>query len=205
MTLIDLRNVCVSSRGTQLLGPLSLEIPDKTVTAIGGRNGAGKSTLLRVIHKLADPDEGTVHYCAPSLRVALVFQKPLMLMATVLENVCYPMKCEGASREAREYQALELLREAGLVHLAKRAATRLSGGEQQRVAICRALASGPRVLMLDEPTSSLDRAATEFLKELLGKLRRKMALVLVSHDDAFSECLADRSYVLESGRLHERR
>ena len=193
-----------------MLADVSVDLADGT-TALVGPSGAGKSTLLRLLNRLADADAGVVRYRGRDVRdydvlalrreVALVPQLPELLPTTVEENVGYgPALCgHGADVAA----ALEL---AGLDRaFAPRRAQQLSVGEQQRVMLARALALGPRVLLLDEPTAALDAQARDAVERTLLSLRARLsaALIIVTHDMAQAGRLADRLVILEHGRVRE--
>ena len=184
-----------------------MSIP-KGRTALLGPSGAGKSTLLRLLNRLAEPDQGTVRYHGTDVReldplelrrrVGLVPQLPAPVPGTVRDNVLFGPRLEG--REVDPVRPLEL---AGLERsFLDRDASRLSVGEQQRVMLARALALEPEVLLLDEPTASLDAAATEAVESALRNLR-DVSLVLVTHDAQQAERLTDRTLRLREGTVAE--
>jgi putative ABC transport system ATP-binding protein len=175
-------------------------------TALLGPSGSGKSTLLRLLNRLADPDEGSVRFHGTDVRqldplelrrrVGLVPQLPAPVPGTVADNVAFGPRLRG-----EEVDAELPLRLAGLDRsFAERDALRLSVGEQQRVMLARALALEPEVLLLDEPTASLDAAATGAVEGALRGLR-SVSLVLVTHDSGQAERLAERTIRLEAGRV----
>ena len=203
--LFSLESVTASRGGRPVLRGLDLDI-EPGVTAVLGRSGAGKSTLLRLLNRLADPDEGTVRFQASDVReldplelrrrASLVPQLPAPLPGSVAENVRFGPGLAG--RTADVARCLEL---AGLgPDYADREASRLSVGEQQRVMLARSLALEPEVLLLDEPTASLDSAATGAVEEALMGLRG-VSLVLVTHDRGQAERLAERTIELHEGRV----
>jgi putative ABC transport system ATP-binding protein len=184
---------------------VTLSIPPGT-TALLGPSGSGKSTLLRLLNRLADPDEGSVRFHGTDVReldplelrrrVGLVPQLPAPVPGTVADNVAFGPRLRG-----EEVDPEPPLRLAGLdASFAERDASRLSVGEQQRVMLARALALEPEVLLLDEPTASLDSAATGAVEEALRGLRG-VSLVLVTHDRGQAERLAERTMKLEAGRV----
>jgi putative ABC transport system ATP-binding protein len=175
-------------------------------TAILGPSGSGKSTLLRLLNRLADPDEGRVRFHGVDVRnydplelrrrVGLVAQLPAPVPGTVADNVSLGPRLHG-----REVDPTGPLRMAGLdSSFVERDASRISVGEQQRVMLARALALEPEVLLLDEPTASLDAAATAAVEEALRGLDG-VSLVLVTHDRGQAERLAERTIEIAAGRI----
>jgi putative ABC transport system ATP-binding protein len=184
---------------------VTLEIAEGP-TAIVGPSGSGKSTLLRLLNRLTDPDEGSVRFHGTDVReldplalrrrVGLVPQLPAPVPGTVADNVCFGPRLHG-----EEVDPERPLRLAGLdPSFADRDASRLSVGEQQRVMLARALALDPEVLLLDEPTASLDSAATGAVEDALRNLHG-VSLVLVTHDRDQADRLAERTIELEAGRV----
>ena len=176
-----------------------------------GPNGAGKSLLLRVLAALIEPDDGAVSWAgtAPSRRRAprlgFVFQKPVMLRRSAIDNVRYALKVAGVPRIERDSRALDALAGAGLDRLAGSPARVLSGGEQQRLAIARALATRPEILLLDEPTANLDPTATGAIESLVQRAHRaSTSVVFVTHDLGQARRLADDVVFLHRGRVAER-
>src|SRR5690606_6800104 len=130
----------------------------------------GKSVLLRLCHGLLQPTGGEIRWSAPQPRArqAMVFQRPVMLRRSTHANIVYALKRASVPRGEREQRARDALKMVGLANLAERPARVLSGGEQQRVALARAWALRPEVLFLDEPTASLDPAATRAIEDIIG-------------------------------------
>ena len=172
-----------------------------------GPNGAGKSVLLRLLHGLLTPTAGLVNWSnADALAVrraqAMVFQRPVMLRRTARENIEFALHVAGV-RQVRTAADLALER-AGLMRLAERPARLCSGGEQQRIALARAWALQPEVLFLDEPTASLDPAATKTIEEAVQAMHRGgTTIVMTTHDLGQARRLADRVLFLNHGRLVE--
>jgi tungstate transport system ATP-binding protein len=192
---IRLEDVTLSLDGRTVLDRLCLEVAPDSVTAVIGPNGAGKSVTLRVIDGLLRPDGGTVR--VGPYRRAFVFQRPALIRATAAANV-------ALARPARAARVAEALARVRLSERARDAATRLSGGEQQRLALARAWAVGPGLLLLDEPTANLDPASTEIVEGLVAAMARAgTTVVLVSHNLGQVARLADAVIVLASGRAVE--
>ena len=201
----------VYSVGThRLIDGIDLTIERDRRTVIMGPNGAGKSLLLRLLHGLLTPTAGEVCWGAtPRMdqarqRQALVFQRPVLLRRSVAANLRFALKLRRYARAEREERLRHSLELANLSHLADRPARVLSQGEQQRVAIARALVLEPEVLVLDEPTVSLDPTSVEAIEELiLAAHRRGTKIILVTHDMAQARRLADEVVLLEQGRVVE--
>ena len=184
---------------------MTLSIPTGS-TALLGPSGSGKSTLLRLLNRLADPDEGSVLFHGDDVReldplelrrrVGLVPQLPAPVPGSVADNVRFGPRLHGADVDPEEPVRLAGLDQSFL----ERDASRLSVGEQQRVMLARALALEPEVLLLDEPTASLDATATDAVEDALHGLRG-VSVVLVTHDRAQAERLTERTLRLEAGRV----
>jgi thiamine transport system ATP-binding protein len=190
----------------------SLVLPSGEVLAVLGPSGCGKSTLLRAIAGLGRPTAGTVVFDGedvtrvPAYRrgFALMFQDgQLFPHLSVAGNVGYPLRLRRASRRERTARTTELLELVGLPGYADRAPATLSGGERQRVALARALAVRPRLLLLDEPLSALDRGLRERLAADLHDILRaeRTTALLVTHDPEEAFAVADRMAVMQEGRL----
>jgi tungstate transport system ATP-binding protein len=208
---IEGRRIVVSRSGRVLLDGVDIRIDGAGLTVILGPNGAGKTLLLRVLANLITPDSGTVRWAnavpdrARAPKIGFVFQKPVMLRRSVLANVSYALAAVGVPRRDCEARSHEILALASLDHLAGTPARLLSGGEQQRLALARALATEPEVLFLDEPGSSLDPAATLTIERLIETVReRGTHLVLVTHDIGQAKRLADTVLFMHRGRIVER-
>jgi tungstate transport system ATP-binding protein len=194
--------------GVVILNGLSLTIEAGAPTIILGPNGAGKSVLLRLLHGLLAPTEGIVAWSGPpglaARRQAMVFQRPVLLRRSVLANAVYPLQLAGVPAAEREPRARDALALVGLGALADRPARRLSGGEQQRLALARAAALRPEVLFLDEPCASLDPAATKAVEEIVGTLAaRGTKIVMTTHDLGQARRLAGDVVFLHRGHVAE--
>jgi tungstate transport system ATP-binding protein len=192
----------VAYRG--IIEPLTLQLEAGPATVILGANGAGKSVLMRLMHGLLTPTEGKVCWSGenPRRHQAMVFQRPVMLRRSALANVVYALKVAGVVDAQRVARAA--LEEVGLAHLAHRSARVLSGGEQQRLALARAWALHPEVLFLDEPTASLDPAATRAVETVIAAFDMAgTKIIMTTHDLAQARRLADEVLFLHKGRLLE--
>ena len=199
--LMQLKSLDLRFGRVTALSQVDLKILAGQRIAVVGANGSGKSTLLRVLHGLLRPSAGSVLRDS-AMRQAMVFQRPWMLRASVWSNVALSLWIRGRRwREAKE-QALPALARVGLSELALRNASTLSGGQQQRLALARAWALRPDVLLLDEPTSSLDPHAKREVEALMEEFARDgMTLVFASHNLGQVKRLATRVVYLEQGRV----
>ena len=197
---IRLEGVRLTLGGRRILDGLSLEIAAGSLTALIGPNGAGKSVTLRVVDGLLRPDAGTVRIAGT--RRAFVFQRPALIRMSAAANVALALG--ELPRRARGPRVRDALARVGLLDRAEDAATRFSGGEQQRLALARAWASEPDLLLLDEPTASLDPGATEIVEGLVAEMARAgTTVVLVSHNLGQVARLASTVIVLAQGRAVE--
>jgi len=207
---MEARGLVYSAGGRRLVDGVDLTVRAGRRLVVMGANGAGKSLLLRLLHGLLDPAAGTVRWQGRPLdraarhRQAMVFQRPVLLRRSVLANLRFALAVRGfcgPERARREAEALELCRLGDLAHSPARV---LSGGEQQRLAVARALACQPELLFLDEPTASLDPASTLAVEELIGAAHaRGVTTVTVTHDAGQARRLADDIAFLHAGRVAE--
>ena len=205
---IALEGVSVRVRDLTILDRISLFIAAGAPTVLIGPNGAGKTTLLRLAMGLIDPAGGRVSYGGrervPPTRRAIVFQRPAMLRRSASANVRYALATAGVARGDRAARVSELLSLVGLSGLGDRPARRLSGGEQQRLALARALARDPEVLFLDEPTASLDPAATKAVEDVIQTVvARGIKVVMSTHDLGEARRLAGEIVLMHRGRVIE--
>lgn len=197
-------------RGRPLVDGVSFEIGAGSRTIIMGPNGAGKSLTLRLCHGLIQPTSGSVRWTGAvhpggRKRHAMVFQRPVMLRRSALANLTHALGLGRSSRAERTRRAKEALERFGLEQLAAKPARILSGGEQQRLAMARAWCLNPEVLFLDEPTSSLDPAATRAVEEMIKAFHESgMTIVMTTHDLGQARRLAGEVLFLHHGRLLER-
>ena len=202
------RGVALVRGATAILANVDLTISRGGRTFILGPNGSGKSTLLRVLHGLIDPTDGVVTWNGSRTRPleqAMVFQRPVLLRRSAEANLRYALglaRINGGDADRRIFDALK---EVGLIEIARRSARVLSGGEQQRLALARAWALDPEVLFLDEPTASLDPAATRAVERVVADIHaRGTTIVMTTHNLAQAKRLADEVVFLHAGRIVER-
>jgi tungstate transport system ATP-binding protein len=206
---IRFEQVTVSSRSVVILDCLTLQIEPGAPTILIGPNGSGKTTLLRTAMGLLAPTVGRVTWGgvekSPPSHRAFVFQRPAMLRRTTVDNLRYALRVARVPRVQHEARITELLALVGLESLGQRAARRLSGGEQQRLALARALARDPAVLFLDEPTASLDPASTKAIEDVIGAIAASgIKIIMSTHDLGEARRLAGDIVLLHRGRMIER-
>lgn len=203
--IAKLEDVVFAPGARKLVDGLTFALRNNGITTLMGPNGAGKSLTLRLLAGLLVPTAGHVHECGiPPRDVALVFQKPVMLRRSVKGNLTHALKLHGVRRADRTARLAELLQMADLEHLANSPARLLSGGEQQRLALVRALATNPKLLLLDEPTASLDPQATQMIETLIVQASTHgTKIVLVTHDIGQAKRLAGDVVFLHQGFAHE--
>ncbi len=204
---IALDNLVLVRGGRRVIDGLSMTLGKQGTTALMGPNGAGKSLTLRLIAGLVAPDSGQIDFLdgRPAAReMAVVFQKPILLRRSVRANLDHALRTYGVARSERPKRMAALLALGQLEALAERPARVLSGGEQQRVAMVRALAANPRYLLLDEPTVSLDPQSTAAIESLVKQAAgRGVRVILVTHDPGQAARLADDIRFLHQGRMLE--
>ena len=204
---LEAEGLVFDAGGRRLIDGLELRLEAGPLTVILGPNGAGKSLLLRLLHGLLRPSAGRIAWAgrAPDQalrrRQALVFQRPVLLRRSVAANLRYALKAQGITGAEQTARCRDWLARAGLAALARRPARVLSGGEQQRLAVARALSWAPEVLLLDEPTASLDPASAQAIEALILAAREAgTKVVLVTHDLAQARRLAEEVVFLHRGR-----
>ncbi len=207
----------VDDTSLTVLKGIDIDIPAQKISVIVGPSGAGKSTLLHIIGGLDKPDEGNVVVAGNDLSkfndgkladfrnssLGFVFQfHHLLPEFSALENIMMPLLIAGKSSRAAETRAKELLSVIGLAGRADHKPSELSGGEQQRVAVARALANEPKIILADEPTGNLDSANSDAINEFFIKLRDEygMTLVIVTHNPELVK-LADHIHTMKDGLL----
>lgn len=204
--VFELTSTGVAFGTLQALRDVSLNIQPGEVVALVGANGCGKSTLLRVLHGLLPPTSGTCQSDGGA-RQAMLFQRPFMLRTSAQNNVALALWLRGAPWREAKTQALAALQRVGLADKARQPARTLSGGQQQRMALARAWALQPDVLLLDEPTASLDPHAKREVEQLIADFARgqgrdrPVTLVFASHNLGQVKRLATRVIYIEQGRV----
>jgi phosphate transport system ATP-binding protein len=225
--IVEVSDLTVSFSGKPVLDAVSLSLWTGQITVLVGASGSGKTTLLRAINRLNEcfphcRTEGAVRLRIegqsgdiykdflplPELRrrVGMVFQTPAVLPFSILKNLTLPLRVTlGISGNVLSDRVERALQEVSLWDEVKDrlqdAATTLSGGQQQRLCLARILALEPRVLLLDEPTASLDFRTTRKIEELLARLKERYAILAVSHSLSQVQRMADRVLVLREGRI----
>ena len=201
------------------LRDVSLTIADGDVYGIIGMSGAGKSTLVRCINMLERPTEGRVIVNGQQLdamtpaqlraarrEITMIFQRfNLLMQRTCLQNICFPMELAGVGRKEAQAKAWELLELVGLPDKAQAYPAQLSGGQQQRIAIARALATNPKVLLCDEATSALDPNTTRQILELIRDINQKLniTVVVITHQMSVVKEICSHVAILDEGRVAE--
>jgi len=208
--VFELQSAGLAFGSLQALRELSFTIQPGEVVALVGANGSGKSTLLRLLHGLLQPTSGRLVHDGTA-RQAMLFQRPFMLRASAQNNVALALWLLGMPWRAAKEQALAALERVGLHDKAAQSARTLSGGQQQRMALARAWALQPDVLLLDEPTASLDPHAKREVEQLIADFAagqgrttpstRPVTLIFASHNLGQVKRLASRVIYLEQGRV----
>ncbi|HUV24990.1 MAG TPA: phosphate ABC transporter ATP-binding protein [Methanomassiliicoccales archaeon] len=206
---IEAEGVTVSAQGKDIIKEVTTSIPEKEIFTIVGPSGAGKSTFLRTINRLIDFREGDIRLDGRSIReyepvelrkrVGMVFQIPLAFQGTVEDNLLMGPRLTGSAEPDLD----ELLDMVGLARgFVKRKASELSVGEQQRMCIARAIANGPEVILMDEPTASLDPESARKVEELIMRLSQEvdLTLVVVTHNMEQGMRIGDWTMLMKEGR-----
>jgi tungstate transport system ATP-binding protein len=203
--LVDVR---ILAGGVAILDGVTLKLDAGPPTVLIGPNGAGKTTLLRAAMGLIPATSGLITWGGrehfPPTRRAFLFQRPAMLRRSTAGNIRYALAAAHVPRARHAARVAELMADVGIGGLERRPARRLSGGEQQRLALARALARDPDLLFLDEPTASLDPAATKAIEDILRKIStRGVKVVMSTHDLGQARRVAGDVVLLHRGRLIE--
>ena len=199
-------NLVVEFQGKHILGPINLQIDKGDIAVILGPNGSGKTSLLKALHGILKLKMGTLKWsCLKTESIGkqmFVFQTPIMLRRSVFENLTYPLLLRKISKEQANYQAARWLDRIDLRTSMQVPATRLSGGEKQKLALARALITEPEMLFLDEPCASLDGKTTYEIESLLQSCVANGTTIMMStHDIGQAKRLAKNIYFLNKGIL----
>lgn len=205
---IAIKNLIYTIEDRVLLNIPNLTLEGARITAIMGHNGAGKSLFLRMLHGLLPAPQGCIHYLQDDQHTlpkqAMVFQKPVLLRRSVAANIAFVLKREGLRGKDLTAETEHWLDIAGLSSQAHQPAASLSGGEAQRLAMVRALATRPDVLFLDEATAHLDPSATAAIEGLISlAVTSGTMIVMVTHDRDQARRLSDQVVFLENGTVTE--
>lgn len=221
---MSVEHLTVRAPARVILNDVTLDFADREVTGIIGPSGCGKTTLIRTLNRMVETSpglsvEGTVRYrgqdiYAPSVnpvvvrqRIGMVFQRPTVFPLSIYENVAFGLRLLSTDEATVEGVVIRSLRRAGLWDEiggdVDRPGLELSGGQQQRLCIARALAIEPRVLLFDEPTSSLDPIAAQKVEELFTELKKDFAVIVVTHNLQQAARVTSRTAFLYQGRLVE--
>jgi lipoprotein-releasing system ATP-binding protein len=216
-TLLVVKDIQKRYGTVEVLKGISLEVKAGEVLAIAGASGAGKSTLLHIMGSLEKPDNGKVFFKGTDIfsfnkqelarfrnqHIGFVFQfHHLLPEFTALENVCIPAYIAGKTKKEAQARATQLLEFMGLANRLHNRPAALSGGEQQRVAVARALMNNPEIILADEPSGNLDSASATALHNLFFELRREFGktFVIVTHNDSLAS-LSDRRLFMKDGNV----
>ena len=205
---LTVRGAQTTRRGKTLVGPVDLDLDGAGATVVMGPNGSGKTSLLRLLHGAARLTGGEINWACSEedarSQQAFVFQRPVMLRRTVEENLTYPLRMRGVVKTDARAAAHEWAKRVGLEGLMSRAAPNLSGGEQQKLALARAMITEPKLLFLDEPTAALDGRATREVEAVLRAARAAgTQLILSTHDLGQARRLADEVVFMLHGKVLE--
>jgi ABC-type lipoprotein export system ATPase subunit len=217
--MMELSNILKKYGATEVLRGVDLTVGEGEFVSIRGKSGAGKTTLLKIVGLLESPDGGEIKLLGRAVNglgdeeksrlrlhsIGFVFQFfNLIPSLTVLENIELPLALAGVGKHERRRRAGELLEYFGLTGLAGRFPETLSGGERQRVAVIRALANSPKIILADEPTSSIDDENSQLLMELLKKINRERKVtIILTTTDLYEKLPTNRDFILKDGRLTE--
>lgn len=217
-TLLEIKNLHKSFGNLDVIKGVDLEIDKGDILVIVGPSGSGKSTVLRCMNLLETPTSGDIIFEGKSIldnkkeidkireKIGMVFQNfNLFPNKTIIDNIILaPMKVKGKSKEDAMKKAEELLNRVGLIDKKDAYPTQLSGGQQQRIAIARALAMEPDVMLFDEPTSALDPEMVNEVLDVIKELAKEgMTMAIVTHEMGFAKEVADRVIFIDEGKIVE--
>ena len=217
--MIELINVWKKYSATEVLRDINLNVRKGEFISIRGKSGVGKTTLLKIIGLLEPPSEGEVKLLGKNVQklndneksnirlnhIGFIFQFfNLIPSLTTIENIELPLALAGTNKQKRKEKALKLLKYFDLANLAKRFPETLSGGERQRVAVTRAVANNPKIILADEPASSLDDENSTLLINLLSNVNQKKKVTIVlTTTDLYEKLPTSKDYLLKDGTLHK--
>lgn len=222
--MIEIKNLCktfkTNSGDVAALKDVNITINDGDIYGIIGMSGAGKSTLVRCINMLERPTQGQVFIDGVDIgalsdkelrevrrNVTMIFQGfNLLMQRTCLKNICFPLELAGVSKHEAKKRALELLEIVGLPDKQNAYPAQLSGGQQQRIAIARALATNPKVLLCDEATSALDPKTTHSILELIKSINKELGItvIVITHQMSVVEEICNHVAILDGGEVVEK-
>jgi putative ABC transport system ATP-binding protein len=219
MNLIELSSICKRYGTIEVLKNINLTVKEGDFISIRGKSGVGKTTLLKIIGLLETPDKGEVKLLGRNVNglsddekselrlhyIGFVFQFfNLIPSLTVLENIELPLALAGIDKHKRRKKARELLEYFGLISLEERFPETLSGGERQRIAIIRALVNNPKIILADEPTSSIDDENSQLVMDLLSKINKERKVtIIMTTTDLYEKLPTNRDFILKEGHLIE--
>jgi putative ABC transport system ATP-binding protein len=219
MNLIELSGIYKRYGATEVLKNINLTVKEGDFISIRGKSGVGKTTLLKIIGLLEIPDKGEVKLLGRKVnglsddekselrlhQIGFVFQFfNLIPSLTVLENIELPLALAGIDKHKRRQRAHELLEYFGLTSLEERFPETLSGGERQRIAIIRALVNNPKIILADEPTSSMDDENSQLLMDLLNKINKERKVtIIMTTTDLYEKLPTNRDFILKDGHIIE--
>ena len=213
------KSFATADHTVEALKDINITVNDGDIYGVIGMSGAGKSTLVRCINMLERPTEGTVCIDGVDMgalpekdlrkirrNITMIFQGfNLLMQRTCLDNICFPLELDGVPKAKARKHAEELLQVVGLESKAKSYPAQLSGGQQQRIAIARALATNPKVLLCDEATSALDPKTTQSILELIRDINQRLGItvIIITHQMSVVEEICNRVAILDGGCVVE--
>lgn len=188
-----------------------LDIKSGAITCVMGSNGSGKSTLINIIAGLLEDYEGTVYYDKQKLNknimmnMTLAFQNPYLMRQSVWENIEYPLKIRNIDKVTRDEMIENIIEDFGISELKYKKANQLSGGEGQKVSLARAMVFKPKLLLLDEPTASVDKEYTKIIEDKIKRYNENTnsTVIIITHSMGQAKDLSDEIIYLEKGRIEE--
>ena len=221
--MIEIKNLSKTFKtaggDVEALKNVNIKVNDGDIYGIIGMSGAGKSTLVRCMNMLEKPSEGSVIIDGEDIstlgnrelrearrKITMIFQSfNLLMQRNCLKNICFPLELAGVDRKSAEERARELLEIVGLPDKAEAYPAQLSGGQQQRIAIARALATDPKILLCDEATSALDPKTTQSILSLIKDINKKMGItvIIITHRMSVVEQICNRVAIVDGGEVVE--